>query len=201
MTVDRAIGEILTEAVDQGDAGERRAWADGGASDQAMELPRLFQALLRAQLAEGDIPGAMDCAARMARLPDQPDAMELVVDAALDTGAVQIARTAVSEAEAAGAIQPSRAACLKARIALETGDLLAARAILVLALDAAPGNAALRTLLTEAMVAAGTAADARAVLGHIGRPPVNPHPEEARATTGLKTAPAAASSGTDPAKG
>jgi hypothetical protein len=201
MTVNRAIGEDLTEAVGQGEAGKRGTRADGGASDQATDIPRLLQLLLRAQIIEGDLTGAADSAARLARMPEQPDAMELLVDVALDTGAVQIARTAISEAEAGGAIQPSRAAYHKARIALETGDLLAARAILVLALDAAPGNAALRTLLAEAMVAAGTAADARAVLGHIGRPPVNPHPEDARDMKGMPTTPAAASSGSDPAQG
>lgn len=201
MTLDRAIGEDLTEAVGQDGAGEHGTRAAGSAPDQATDIPRLLQLLLRAQVLEGDLAGAMDSAARLARMPEQPDAMELLVNAALDTGAVQTARTAISEAEAGGAIQPSRAAYHKARIALETGDLLAARAILVLALDEAPGNAALRALLTEAMVAAGTAADARAVLGHIGRPPVNPHPADATNTTGMRTAHAGASSGSDPAQG
>ncbi|MBF9059878.1 tetratricopeptide repeat protein [Rhodobacterales bacterium HKCCSP123] len=156
---------------------------------------------LRTQVADGDLEGASETAARLSRMPDQSAALDLFLDAALDAGAVQTARTAISEAEAEGAIPSWRAAYHKARIAFETGDLLAARAILVLALDTTPGNPALRALLVETMVAAGTASDARAVLGHIGSPPVNPAPDAARAGGGMRTATAKAISGPEPSQG
>jgi len=113
---------------------------------------------------------------------DAPETLERVIEAALEAGAVQLARSTLSEAETAGTLTPARSAYLKARIALETGDLLAARAILVIAIDRAPENPVLRALLAEVMVAAGTAADARVVLGHMGRAPVNPPPPAATNT-------------------
>lgn len=201
MTRDRAIGEGC--GMDTGAAsarGRTGAQAQGGAQGGQPDLARSPLARLRAQVAEGDPGGTADSGA--APTPDPLEALDLIVEAALAAGAVQAARAAVAEAEAEGRLPPWRVACHKARIALATGDLLAARAILVLALDAAPGNAALRALLAEAMVAAGQAADARAVLGHIGSPPVNPPPEAAR-TPGRTgdTASALARSGPDPAQG
>ncbi|WP_284262169.1 tetratricopeptide repeat protein [Roseicyclus amphidinii] len=203
MTRDRAIGE--GSGMDAGAAsarGRERAQVQGGAQGGQPDLARSPLARLRAQVAEGDPGGTADSGAAPAPTPDHPEALDLIVEAALAAGAIQAARAAVAEAEAEGRLPPWRVACHKARIALATGDLLAARAILVLALDAAPGNAALRALLAEAMVAAGHAADARAVLGHIGSPPVNPPPEAARppGTTGT-TGSAVARSGPDPAQG
>jgi hypothetical protein len=180
MTHDKAIDKDLAEAVDlpfeYEDMGGGQAEADlpeGPRHDRATALRQI----LRDQLTAGDTSGAAVSSEALARLPDQPEAVDLLFDAALEIGAIQTARCTVSEAEASGRLPPWRAAYFKARIALETGDLVAARAILVMAIDAAPENPALRALLAEAMVAAGTAADARAVLGHIGRPPVNPRPD------------------------
>ena len=201
MTGDRALGADLGGEVDRGLARKSDGGLERTMQEAAPHVLGLLQLTLRAQVADGDLAAAMETAARLSRMPDQPDALDLVLDAALDTGEFQTARTALSEAGAGGTIPSWRAAYHKARIAFQTGDLLAARAILVLALDATPGNAPLRALLVEAMVAAGTASDARAVLGHIGSPPVNPAPEEAGSMTDIRTAPAAASSGPDPTKG
>jgi predicted Zn-dependent protease len=177
MTQDRALDDLYI-SFDLKDAEHRvRALAHAReALDGGPDQPRLLRLMLHAQIADGDATGASDTAARLARLPGEPEALDIFVDAALQVGAVQSARSALSETEAAGTLPPWRLAYQKARIALETGDLLAARAILVMAIDAAPDSTALRALLAEAMVAAGTASDARAVLGHIGRPPANPPP-------------------------
>lgn len=201
MTRDRAIGEDLTQAAGQGSPRKGEGNGARDAQDEGPDVPRLLQLMLRAQIADGNLGAAGETAARLARMPNQPEALDLLLDAAIGTGAVQTARTAIVEAEDEGAIAPWRAAYHKARIAFETGDLLAARAILLPALDAAPGNAALRALLAEAMVAAGTAAEARAVLGHIGSPPVNPAPGRTSDSKGQKTASATAPPGTDPPQG
>ena len=142
----------------------------------APDHPSLLRLMLRALITEGQIDAATETAERMSRLPGQSDPLDLFTEAALETGSIKAARTVLSEAEAEGTLPPARSALLKARIALATGDLLAAQAILVLAIDTCPDNAALRALLAEVMVAAGTAADARVVLGHMGRAPVNPPP-------------------------
>lgn len=176
MTRERAIDESLAGAV------ERLACGDHDAAitqahrglERAPDAPDLLRIVLRAQLALGHHDAARGIADRLAALPGQPGAVEQIVEAALDSGALRDARSAVSAAEAEGMHGPAQIAQLKARIALATGDLLAAKAILVSAIETAPENAALRALLTEAMVAAGTASDARAVLGHLGQPPGSP---------------------------
>ena len=141
----------------------------------------LLRLLLRAQIGLGDRAGAQRTAARIAGQPGQPDALEVMLDAALAVGAVAVARDALSTALGDGALPAWRAACLKARIALETGDHLAAKAILVMALERGADTPTLRAMLTEVMVAAGTASDARAVLHHAGRPPAAPEPPSAPA--------------------
>lgn len=99
---------------------------------------------------------------------------------ALQADQISAARTLVANAEAvlaaheaeedAKALDVSRAdvAAAKARIAIATGDGAAARAILVQAIEAAPKVVALRTLMTEVMLATGRAADVRPVLQHLG---------------------------------
>jgi uncharacterized protein HemY len=125
-------------------------------------------------LVAGDHATAMRTAEDLAARPGQTPAIVLLIDAALAAGAIGAARTALSEAESRAELPAWHLACLKARIAIHTGDLMAARAILVMALEQNPDHAALRALLTEAMVASGLASDARAVLGHVGKPPANP---------------------------
>ena len=121
-------------------------------------------------LRHGDIAAALAAAKDLPAA--RPDPVDMLVDLALADDNAQLARHVLAETEAT--IPEAQAARIKARIAVSEGELAAAKAILVVAIERHPGQVALRTLLTEVMVAAGTAADARAVLTHIGRPPVNP---------------------------
>jgi predicted Zn-dependent protease len=142
----------------------------------AEERTALLRRRIGERLAAGDRAGATEAAERLSRLPGQPEAPDLVIETALEMDDLAVARDALAEAEASGRLSPSRTACLKARIALETGDHAAAKAILVTAIDRAPDLPQLRSLLAEVMVAGGTAAEARAVLNNLGRSPVNPPP-------------------------
>jgi predicted Zn-dependent protease len=157
------------------------ARADSGYLDRSAQpgqkrptgAPDLARVLLRAHLLRGDLPTAIASARRLsAALPDRPDAVDMLVEVALDHGRAQTARQVLAVAEAS--IPAAQAAHIKARIAMAEGDFPTAKAILVMAIERHPDHVALRTLLTEVMVAAGTAAEARAVLAHIGQPPVNP---------------------------
>ncbi|PWK58090.1 tetratricopeptide repeat protein [Roseicyclus mahoneyensis] len=142
-------------------------------SDTSDTRPDAGLLLARAQLLRGDLAAALTASRHLSQmLPGRPDPVELLVDVALEHGRVQLARCVVAQAEPTA--PAAQTALLKARIALSQGDFPAAKAILVTAVEAAPDVAALRALLAEVMVAAGTAADARAVLTHLGQPPVCP---------------------------
>jgi predicted Zn-dependent protease len=110
---------------------------------------------------------------------------ELRIWSRIEAGDVAGARTLVAEAEAARAegaeaAQPrSVIAAAKARIAFATGDEPAARAILVMAIEAEPAVPHLRTLLAEIMLASGRATDVRPVLQHLGQPPSDPERRDA----------------------
>ncbi|OAN80766.1 hypothetical protein A8B78_10305 [Jannaschia sp. EhC01] len=105
---------------------------------------------------------------------------ENALRAALDADRIADARTLVANAEAvlfaheAAEASPSdrmtqaQLAAAKARIAIATGDGAAARAILVQAIERNPKTPALRTLMTEVMMAEGRATDVRPVLQHLG---------------------------------
>lgn len=128
---------------------------------------------MRAHLLRGDIDAAMSAALQLSSLDaTRPDPTDLLVDDALDQRRVHLARQAIAAVD--GTVSAAQTAQLKARVALAENDHASAKAILVMAIETAPDNVPLRTLLTEVMVAAGTAAEARAVLAHIGKPPVNP---------------------------
>lgn len=71
-------------------------------------------------------------------------------------------------------------AAAKARIAHATGDAAAAHAILVAAIETAPEVRMLRILMSEIMLSAGRASDARPVLRHLGATkPVSQEPTDA----------------------
>lgn len=135
--------------------------------------------LVRAHLHRGDIATALAALRAGAGVSGRADAVAGLVELALEDGRVQLARSvlAFAEDEAQGHLPQGLTAQIKARIALAQGDLDAARAILVMAVEADPAAPALRALLAETMVAAGTAADARAVLSTLGAAPVNPDPD------------------------
>lgn len=87
--------------------------------------------------------------------------------------AILAAHAATRDAREAQGADVSRAdvAAAKAKIAMATGDSIAARAILVQAIEQAPDVSALRTLMAEVMLASGRATDVRPVLHHLGREP------------------------------
>jgi len=135
----------------------------------------MIHLLLRAHLMRGALEEARAAADLLEQLEGQVGSLGLLIEAALDLGRVQLARVALAEAEGRGRVAPGEAALIRARIAAESGDLPAARAILISAIEATPDLIAPRRALAEVMVAMGTAADARAVLAHLGgateRPP------------------------------
>ena len=171
------IEDHLADAAERRGAGEHERAAERAAEglQDHPDAPALLRILIRARLSGGALEEAAAAAARLARLPGQSGALELLVELALEQRDLRLARRLVAEAEAGdGGLSAVLAARLKARIALADGDIGAARAIVVTAAERAPDHPALRALLTEVMVAAGTASDARAVLTHLGKPPVNP---------------------------
>ena len=62
----------------------------------------------------------------------------------------------------------------RAQLAIASGDLQAATAILVAAIEEDPQNTTLRAQLTEALLAGGNAGHARDVLARIGMRPADP---------------------------
>ncbi len=130
-------------------------------------------------------------------IPDLPPtgdgraAFDHALRAALNDGRIAAARSLVSDAEAVLGVHEASGrsgtsggavsvlsrpdlALAKARIALATGDTVAAHAILVQAIETHPDAPALRALMTEAMLATGRATDIRPVLHHLGRKPTLP---------------------------
>lgn len=137
--------------------------------------PGVVPALSRAHLDLGrdDLPSALEMAQRLSLAQGGwPDPADMLVEDALAQAHPSAARAVLALVEPQ--IPAPQAAAIKARIALAEDDFAAAKAILVMAIERGPDHPGLRALLTEVMVAAGTAAEARAVLAHIGQPPVNP---------------------------
>ena len=128
----------------------------------------MLRVMLRAHLMRGALEEARGAAELLAGLSDQDSSLGHLVSQALDLGQVQLARRALAEVEGTGRLASHEVALLKARIATAQGDPAAARAILVAAIEATPDQLGPRRALTEVMVATGTAADARAVLTHLG---------------------------------
>lgn len=122
-------------------------------------------------------------------LPEESSLFDCALRDALTSDSLSAARKLVADAEAVlaahggylagetSATPPSRAdlASAKARIAVAVGDIGAAHAILVNAIEAHPDVAALRILMAEVMLATGRATDIRPVLHHLGRDPVASH--------------------------
>jgi hypothetical protein len=129
--------------------------------------------LCRAHLLRGDLPAALAVAQQVAAAQGgRADPVDLVIEDALGLGQIGTARGVL--ALVAPLITAPHGAQIKARIALGEEDFAAAKAILVMAIEQSPDHPGLRALLAEVMVAAGSAAEVRAVLTHIAKPPVNP---------------------------
>lgn len=126
-----------------------------------------------------DAPGR-DAAALQFPLDTQTSrepSFDAALRGALTDHRISDARTLVANAEAilaghgattATSLNRADLSAAKARIAIATGDSAAARAILVQAIEASPDAAALRSLMTEVMMATGRATDVRPVLQHLG---------------------------------
>lgn len=137
--------------------------------DQAQPAtPAMLQVLMRAHLMRGALEQARAAADLLAALAGQTNGLAVLIQTALELGRVQMARMALWDADTKGHLAPHEAALIRARIAQSQGDMTAARAILVSAIEATPDQAAPRRAWVEVMVATGTAADARAVLHHLG---------------------------------
>ena len=128
----------------------------------------MLQVVMRAHLLRGALDNARAAADLLAQLAGQPKGLFVLFEAALDLDQVQLARTILSEAEGKGRVTAHETALMRARIAQTQGDMAAAKAILVSAIEATPDEVAPRRALAEVMVAIGTAADTRTVLNHLG---------------------------------
>lgn len=145
------------------------AFEDSSAQDvqhATVESRAVLKVVMRAHLARGALGRAKHAADLLAAHDGQANGLALLIDMVLAMGDAQLARRAL--AENAAQILPDEDALIRARIAQAQGDLEAARAILVTAIEAMPDLAILRRALAEVMVATGTAADVRAVLAHLG---------------------------------
>lgn len=131
----------------------------------------LLTVLLQSADAMADAAAAETALAGLARLPHDADTFDLLLYRHLDAGGIAAARTLLAQAEADGGIDPAQSAATRARIALASDDLDAATAILVMAIEAHPNHGALRRLMTETLLAKGSAGHARDVLAHLGQPP------------------------------
>lgn len=136
----------------------------------------LLRLRLLAQISLDDRPAARSTEAELAEKPLDSETFEVLVAAALTQDRVAAARDLVARAMHDTAIAGAAQARAKARIALHVGDAEAAKAILVAAIEADPGAAGLRPLMTETLLASGGAAYARDILSFLGKAPVNPDP-------------------------
>lgn len=162
-----------TGALAKGDIAGAMGQASAGLL-QAPGDPGLQLLFAQAALALRDTASARRALEQLDTAPPSFAVASLRVDLALLAGDVMAARTIFAGAEAAGELAGWQGALLKARVAAATADWMAARAILVMAIERYPDIGALRQYLAEVMVASGGAADTRAVLAHIAQPPVNP---------------------------
>lgn len=134
----------------------------------------LWLLLMRTARALGDGTAAMAAADRLSALPLTEARLDALVVHALSLGRIGDARTVIARAESLPDLPAWAIARAKAMAAHADGDLPAATAILVTAIEAAPHVPALRLLLTEVLMAGGSAGHTRDVLARLGLPPVNP---------------------------
>jgi uncharacterized protein HemY len=140
----------------------------------------ILRALLSTQLGLRDLAGAQETADRLAATGWTAATLDAVVAARLAvSGGEHAARNDVAAAVRSGTCPDWALEIARARIAIHLADLAAARAILVRGIERDPQVPALRALMTEVLIADGSAAQARAVVSHLGQPPTAPGPEAA----------------------
>jgi Tfp pilus assembly protein PilF len=139
-----------------------------------------LRALLMAQLGLRDLVEAQDTADRLAATGWTAATLDAVISArlAVEDG-VAAARDDVAAAVRAKTCPSWALEIARTRIAIHLGDFSAARAILVRGIEREPDVPALRALITEVLIADGSAAQARTVVRHLGQPATAPGPEAA----------------------
>jgi predicted Zn-dependent protease len=142
--------------------------------------PGLLRLLLLTQLGLRDVGTAQGTADRLSEEPLTSASLDALIPAYLAAGRIARARDLVARAAQEGFAEPWALEAARARIAMHQDDLPAARAILVRGLEREPGAPALRSLMTEVLMADGGAAQARDVIARLGQPPTAPGPEAAR---------------------
>ena len=152
--------------------------------DRTPDDPHLLRLLLLAQLGLRDVAGAQDTADRLEGGAMSPETLDAVISARLSAGRLAQARDIVACAARSGDMPAWALESARARLAMQTDDLPAARAILVRGIEREPEAPWLRSLLAEVMLADGSAADARQVIGRLGQPPSAPGPEAVFDTAG-----------------
>jgi hypothetical protein len=145
--------------------------------DQSPGDPHLLRLLLVMQLALRDIATAQETADRLVEAALTSASFEVLISARLADGRVAYARDLVARAVSEG-LEPAAIEAARARIALHQGDITAARAILVRGIERTPGSTGLKALMAEVLMADGSAAHAREVIGRLGLPPTAPGPED-----------------------
>jgi hypothetical protein len=147
--------------------------------DQSPDDPGLLRLLLLTQLALRDMETAQETADRLSQAALTVASLEALISARLAAERVACARDLVARAIVEG-LEPAAVEAARARIALHLGDMPAARAILVRGIERTPGATGLKALMAEVLMAGGSAAHARDIIGRLGLPPTAPGPEVAR---------------------
>ncbi|AHM04673.1 hypothetical protein roselon_02338 [Roseibacterium elongatum DSM 19469] len=173
--------DVAQAAFDSGDAGLARKMAEAGLKRHP-EDRALLRLLLRAQLRVQDKGAARSTEEKLAEDHLDSDTLSLLIDTALTDDRSGDARAIVARAMSEGQIGGADIAAARARIAFHDGDVEAAKAILVMAIEAHPEAPGLRPMLTETLMVSGGAAYARDVQKNLGKEPVNPAPQDAETT-------------------
>ncbi|MBY6199771.1 hypothetical protein KUV65_00215 [Maritalea mobilis] len=172
---------LAVAALRKGNPGVARQAAETGLSHSPGDKS-LLRLLLLAQMSMEDRDAAQDTEARLATDTLDDDTFDVLLAAALSANRVSDARDLIARADREGNVSAPLRAMGRSRIAMHLGDVEAAKAILVSAIEAHPEATALRAMMTETLMASGGAAYARDVLGRLGQPPKNPAPEDAVST-------------------
>lgn len=143
------------------------------------DAPGLLLVLLEASRTLRDIGAADEAAERLAALPLTETSLDALMNHAIGSHQIGEARRLLAQAEATPDLSAWVVVRAKARVAQADGDLPAATAILVSGIEASPDATPLRALLTEILMAGGSAGHARDVLARLGLPPtVPPRPDD-----------------------
>lgn len=166
--------ETARAPVQRNDARAALAEADAALARDPGDDSRML-ARLRALSALDDRSAAARQAAEIVATGTvRPAALDPILAAVLAIDDLRTARNAIALAEGSGRVPRAALSRARAQLAIASGDLQAATAILVAAIEEDPQNTTLRAQLTEALLAGGNAGHARDVLARIGMRPADP---------------------------